>query len=60
MTWYFVKENSYRLCDVTILPYFFAEAEPIAAVLEDLKVLTTTVLRENSSDSDSDIWQARF
>lgn len=31
------------------------EAEPIAAVLEDLKVLTTTVLRENSSDSDSDI-----
>lgn len=60
MTWYFVKENSCRLCDVTILPYFFAEAEPIAAVLEDLKVLTTTVLRENSSDSDSDIWKARF
>lgn len=55
MTWHFHEENSYRLCDVTIPSYFFAEAAPIAAVLEDLKVLTTTVLRENFSDSDSDI-----
>ena len=54
--WWFLNEFFWHFNDISYDYFFLFTDEPINSVLEDLKSLTSAVLKDDISSSESEDW----